>query len=311
MINEEQPLLLLVDDTPGNIKLLAGILEGNFRLAIATDGSQALDMALDTPPDLILLDVMMPDLDGFEVCRRLKANDATASIPVIFLTAKTEADDVIEGFKSGGVDYLTKPFIREELMARVSVHLRIQRLMRELEAKNAELQRLTETDALTGISNRRFIMARLDEIVKISLRHKFPVGALMLDIDFFKDVNDAYGHQAGDEVLVKIAAAIRESIRETDWLGRYGGEEFLVCFPYTESGSAFQAAEKVRLSVEALQWNYPGLRVTISGGLAQLEAKDKPETLIARADELLYRAKKAGRNRICLADQADNPGVFM
>ncbi len=304
MIDEERPLLLLVDDTPANIKLLAGILEGEFRLAIATGGIQALDMALDTPPDLILLDVMMPDLDGFEVCKRLKAQKATASIPVIFLTAKTEAADIIEGFNSGGVDYLTKPFIREELLARVNVHLRIQHLVRELEEKNAELQRMTETDTLTGVANRRFIMARLEEVVKLSLRHAFPVGALMLDIDFFKNVNDTFGHQAGDEVLTKIAAAIRESIRETDWLGRCGGEEFLVCFPYTEPESAGLVAEKVRLSVEVLAWDYPGLHVTISGGLAFLEARDTCEALIARADELLYAAKRAGRNRICVGQAA-------
>jgi diguanylate cyclase (GGDEF)-like protein len=297
-----QSLILIVDDSPLNVQMLAGILSTEYNLALAANGAQALEIVAQSRPDLILMDVMMPDLNGYEVCRRLKADPASAGVPVIFLTAKTESEDIIAGFNAGGVDYLTKPFIREELFARIGVHLRLQHLVLELEAKNQELQRLAETDELTGLVNRRFLLDRLRETIRLADRHHFPVSVLMLDIDFFKQVNDRWGHQAGDEVLVRVATALRDTVRSTDWVGRYGGEEFLVVLTHTDLASAAALAEKIRTAVAALVFPNPDTRVTISGGLAILQAGEGEERLIARADAGLYQAKEAGRNRIAGID---------
>jgi diguanylate cyclase (GGDEF)-like protein len=303
MTDDERPLILIVDDTAANVKLLAGLMEAEYRIAIAMAGKQALDMVGDTRPDLILLDVTMPDLNGFEVCRELKRDPLSAGIPVIFLTARSEAEDIVEGFRAGGIDYLTKPFVKQELLARVSVHLRLQRLVAELEEKNRLLQRLSETDTLTGIANRRFILARFEETVKLATRHLFPVTAIMLDIDHFKNVNDTMGHQTGDEVLVKVAGAIRASIRDTDWLGRFGGEEFLVCLPHTDTESGVTVAEKIRRAVMDLSWGDKDLLVTVSGGVASMREGDSVDSLIARADAFLYLAKHSGRNRVSDGDR--------
>ena len=293
MSKKTRPLVLIVDDTPGNIRLLATILEPDYEIAIAVNGEQALDMAREALPGLILLDVMLPDIDGYEVCRKLRGTPRTQGIPVIFLTAKSEPADLVEGFKAGGVDYINKPFIREELCARVAAHIRLQSLMNELEEKNQELRRLATTDALTGIPNRRSILDHLEKTLRLANRHDFPVTVLMLDIDNFKNVNDTWGHLAGDEVLAKVADAMRKSIRETDALGRYGGEEFLVCFPHTDLGKARLAA-----AVAALPWSQENMRVTISGGLAILIPREKIYSLLARADGQLYKAKREGRDRV-------------
>jgi diguanylate cyclase (GGDEF)-like protein len=298
MERDKRPLVLIVDDTPVNVRLLAGVLDPHYDLAIASNGRQALEMAAETPPALVLLDVMMPDIDGYEVCRRLKASPATAGVPVIFLTAKSEPGDVVAGFQAGGVDYLSKPFLREELLSRVAVHVRIQDLMHELEAKNTELRHLAETDPLTGIANRRFLMARLEEAHGLALRHGLPFCLVMLDVDWFKRVNDRYGHLVGDQVLAGVAQAIRLCLRTTDSVGRYGGEEFLACLPHTDKPGALQVAEKIRQAVETLAWEVPGLQVTVSAGVACLSDGEDLLHQINCADAALYAAKAAGRNRV-------------
>lgn len=287
----DKQLVLIVDDTPHNIRLLGSLLEPFYEIAIATDGQQALEMVQDTPPDLILLDVMMPVLDGWETCRRLQQDPSTQDIPIIFLTAKHETEDIVRGFSLGAVDYLAKPVIREEPLARVGVHLKLRQSI-------LELRHIASTDSLTGILNRRALFQRLEEAYKLSLRHNYPLSILMLDIDFFKRINDTWGHQAGDSVLTVTAETIRESIRDTDLLGRFGGEEFLVVLPHTTLDGGLKVAEKIRRNLESLTWPIQNLHVTLSGGLASLSNSGGIDPLIQRADQNLYIAKQKGRNRI-------------
>lgn len=296
MKTNERALILLVDDTRDNIRLLASILEADYDLAIACNGAQALDIVKDTLPDLILLDVMLPDIDGYQVCRRLKQNPATASIPVLFITAKHEIEDIVRGFQTGAVDYLSKPFIREELLVRVQSQIRLQRLRMELEEKNAALLKLSETDTLTGLDNRRVLHQKLSQSILLSERYRFPLSIIMIDIDHFKMINDTHGHLVGDEALVALSATLQKSIRSSDFVGRFGGEEFLVGLSHTDLENAHMVAEKIRTTVQAMEFSNAGLHATISCGIAMLIANEGMNGLISRADKALYRAKTEGRN---------------
>jgi diguanylate cyclase (GGDEF)-like protein len=323
---QKEPLVFIVDDIPGNIKVLGSMLKKeNLRIAIATSGKQALSVANNILPDLILLDIMMPGMDGYEVCERLQSSAKTKNIPVIFLTAKADTDATLKGFKVGAVDYVTKPFNSAELLARVRTHLEIkrsrsliehvneklkmeieerkkiagerERLLKELEKKNKILEELSITDGLTGLYNHRYIIDRLLQEVAGSKRYSNDLSIIMFDIDHFKRINDTYGHQAGDGVLSKISSLIKSKLREADIAGRFGGEEFLIILPNTNLKSSCNAAEKIRKCIQGLKWDIDELRVTISGGVGFLKGEDASK-LITKADKSLYKAKENGRNRI-------------
>ena len=297
IFKEKTPLVLIVDDVAKNLQVLGIILsKQNYKVAAANNGEQALKIAGNTLPDLILLDIMMPGVNGFEVCSRLKKDQKTADIPVIFLTAKIEPEDIIKGFEAGAVDYVTKPFNSVELLARTKTHLELKISKDLLKSKNEQLKELAITDSMTGLYNHRYIIDNLVERIVEAKRYKQSLTVAMLDIDFFKKVNDVHGHLFGDFVLVRISTIIEENIRKTDIAGRYGGEEYLIIFTNTDKKSAFNTLERIRRSVEKEKWDKNDLTITISGDLSELKDEDHSE-LIKKADELLYKAKENGRNR--------------
>ena len=219
-----------------------------------------------------------------------------------FLTAKTDTASVVEGFEAGGSDYVTKPFNLREVLARTATHLKVQSLLQELAEKNRVLQEMVITDGLTQIYNRRHVMDRLEVEISLALRHQHPLSIIMFDVDHFKNVNDTYGHQVGDQVLTQIAQCVKANIRKTDLVGRYGGEEFLVLLPHTDNLNSREVAEHLRHEVDSLGWEAAGLTTTISGGVASLEGQSLKE-LLQEADLLLYQAKTKGRNRICWSEE--------
>ena len=309
--------ILVVDDHEDNIELLRARLEARgYDVDSASDGQAALDQVMKVCPDLILLDVMMPKMDGIEVVRRLKANPDLPFIPVIMQTALDSTENKVEGLDAGADDYITKPINFAELEARVNSLLRIKKLQSELAAREKELafmnDRLREismTDGLTGVENRRSLEERLHDMWQHSLRLHEPIALVICDIDKFKSVNDQYGHQAGDSVLKEFAQLLKNEAREIDRVGRYGGEEFLLILPGTVLDAAVTFAERLREKVAGHTFSYTGgtLCRTMSCGVAGTphpRVKDQ-EGLLRAADDALYVAKETGRNRVVRFDSAD------
>jgi diguanylate cyclase (GGDEF)-like protein len=297
IFKEKIPLVLIVDDVAKNLQVLGTILsKQNYKIAAANNGEQAIKIANTTLPDLILLDIMMPGISGYEVCARLKKDPRTKDISIIFLTAKIEPEDIVKGFEAGAVDYVAKPFNSTELLARVKTQLELKISKDLLKIKNEQLRELAITDSMTGLYNHRYIVDSLSERITEAKRYKQSLSVAMLDIDYFKKVNDNYGHFFGDFVLVRISTIIEESIRKTDIAGRYGGEEYLIIFTNTDKKSALNTLERIRKSIEKEKWDKKDLVITISGGLSELKDEDYSK-LIIKTDNLLYKAKKNGRNR--------------
>jgi two-component system, cell cycle response regulator len=296
-IYKRQPVILIVDDIQDNIKVLGNILkEENYKIAVANNGEQAISIAAAAHPDLILLDVMMPGIDGFETCNRLKNIPETKDIPIIFLTAKSETQDIIDGFKIGAIDYITKPFNSYELKARVKTHVELN-ISKDLLIENNEiLKKLSITDSLTGLYNHRFIIDNLSRLIEENNRYKKPLSISMVDIDDFKKVNDNFGHDFGDEVLIKVSNYIENGIRKTDMVGRYGGEEFLIIFNYSNLKSAAESMERIIKNMGNLKWEKNNPKITLSAGVCERKDEDVL-TLIKKADDLLYLAKHNGKNR--------------
>ena len=320
MERKPQYRILIVDDHEDNIELLRARLEARgYEVKGANDGQTALDTVDRWCPDLILLDVMMPKMDGMEVVRRLKAKADRKElpfIPVIMQTALDSTENKVEGLDAGADDYITKPINFAELEARVKAQLRIKQLQTDLVASREELSQLNNklreislTDGLTGVENRRSLEDRLQEQWQHSVRLHEPMALIMCDIDKFKSVNDKYGHQAGDAVLKEIARLLKDEAREIDRVGRYGGEEFLLILPGTVPDAAVTFAERLREKVENHTFSYEGgtLRRTMSCGVAgspHPKVQDQ-EALVRAADDALYVAKETGRNRVVRFDSAE------
>ena len=294
--------ILVVDDTPANLQVLAGMLKDRgYKVRPVPSGKLALLAARRDPPDLILLDIHMPEMNGYEVCEHLKADDQLKGIPVIFISALTEQMDKVNAFAIGGVDYLTKPFQMEELHARVETHLKLRRLQIELEEANARLEVLAVTDGLTGLKNRRAFQEKLQEEVARVARYSAPLSLLLLDIDHFKQFNDTFGHPAGDGVLRDVSRILEENSRSTDFVARYGGEEFVLLLPNTDRQGSLVLAENVRKAVERSDWRDRPISVSI--GVATLAAANGDGmVLVKEADVALYRSKENGRNCVHHAD---------
>lgn len=289
----------MVDDTPANIHILAQELAADYELFIATNGEDALRIAhSEEPPDLILLDIVMPGMDGYEVCKRLKDDEQTRHIPVIFLTALNDEADEQRGLSLGALDYITKPFSVPLLKARVKNHV-------ELKKRGDLLEALSAHDPLTGIPNRR----RFDQVMQTEwsrcARGSSPLSLIMIDIDYFKAYNDSLGHAAGDECLKSVARALEALLRRPgDLVARYGGEEFVTILPETDAKGAVSMAARMKETVESLGIEHPSSPlsnlVTISLGVATLTPcrHSTQEHLYDMADKMLYEAKQKGRNRI-------------
>jgi len=306
--------ILVVDDSPDNVEIVTMRLRvAGHDVRSAVDGESALTAVHEDPPDLILLDVMLPGLDGYEVARRIKDDDELPFIPIILVTARDSTQDKVTGLDAGADDYLPKPINFPELEARVRSMLRIKRLQDELEEKNRELERLSISDGLTGLFNHRHIHEELAEEFERVQRTQEKLSVAMMDLDHFKNVNDTHGHQAGDAVLEELSAILRETAREIDKLGRYGGEEFMALLPDTDLDAAEVFAERVRRAVEEHPFDVGAkepLRLTVSAGVATGPHPDvdNPDLLVDWADRALYHAKKNGRNRVVRAPDIGPPG---
>jgi two-component system, cell cycle response regulator len=294
--------VLIVDDHPDNIDLLKDRLEARgYATLTAKDGEEALAVveAAQPMPDLILLDIMLPRLTGLEVARLIKGNKELPFIPIIMQTALDSTQDKVDGLDAGADDYITKPINFAELEARVRSLLRIKALQDQVE-------RLSKTDALTEIDNRRHLEQRLEETFEHSLRMQEPFACVMCDLDKFKSVNDTHGHQAGDAVLRQLAALLKVAAREIDRVGRYGGEEFMLILPGATAEAAVTFAERVRKSVEEHTFAFDGGSVqrTISCGVAGWPHTriSNVDALVRAADDALYVAKEQGRNRVIRFD---------
>lgn len=309
--NPERSKILVVDDIPLNRKLEKTYLESvGYQVILANDGVEALQRVDEEAPDLILLDVMMPKMDGFNVCRRLRHTENTRFIPIIMVTALNEIEDKVKGIEAGADDFISKPFNKLELLARVKSLLRIKYLHDELELKIAELEiaqskllQLAITDGLTGLYNYRYFKEQLIQEVFRARRHNTNVSIAMIDIDFFKNYNDTHGHPAGDLVLKTIADLLRNNIRKIDVAARYGGEEFALVLVETDKQAASFVANKIKNLIEKQKFDYeetqPNGKLTISMGVATFPFDAAtPDELVNIADQRLYRAKKAGRNRV-------------
>ena len=297
---KKQRKILAIDDSKSNLILLKAHLSSMGLVALlAENAAEGLKIAADQKPDIILLDVMMPEVDGFETCRQLKADIRTSSIPVIFVSARDQSEDKISGLKVGAIDYVTKPFNRGELQARVGITLQ----MIELQER---LLLLANTDELTGLSNRRHFFDVLErEILQAKIRGS-SIAVMMFDLDHFKNVNDTYGHLNGDKILQQLGKILNENIYPLDIAARYGGEEFVILMPGMPVEVATQRAEKLRSIIDKYNWevaNQP-ISVTCSVGITVFNGTDAadPYELIRRADDALYAAKSRGRNRIVSYD---------
>jgi len=296
---DQRPCLLVVDDQPINIQALYRIFAPDHRVLMATSGAKALALCREDPPDLVLLDVEMPELDGYEVCARLKADEATRNIPVIFVTSHTDADEETKGLELGATDFIAKPVNPAVVRARVKTHL-------TLKAQSDLLRQMVFLDGLTGVANRRCFDERLDVEWRRAARSASPLALLMLDVDHFKRFNDCYGHQMGDECLRQVAAAIKGSlVRPGDVVARYGGEEFACILPATDFEGALAVGAGIEQAVRGLQIPHAQsdvsdvvtLSIGVSMGLPERDGD--PARLLALADAQLYRAKHGGRARAC------------
>ncbi len=297
---EIKPRILIVDDERSNIHVLDEILRDDYDIMVALTGKQAIRRAgSETPPELILLDIQMPEMDGFAVCTELQSRPETREIPIIFITAMSNQKDEQRGLELGAVDYVTKPFHPAIVQARIRIHL-------DLKRQRDILSRISGIDGLTGVANRR----RLDQFLDFEWRRCIRTGSfisfLMMDIDHFKEYNDHYGHMAGDDCLREIASVLAaNAARQTDLVARFGGEEFACVMPETDIAGAITVAKRMLQAVTHLSIPHAfspiAPQVTISAGVATLapaQARDNPRTLIEKADHWLYNAKRNGRNQV-------------
>lgn len=292
--------VLIVDDSPDAVALAKARLgKEGLELLCADGGKAGLELASRERPDLILLDVNMPDMSGFDVCRALKADGELCMIPVVFLSGSGGPEDKVKGLDLGAVDYVTKPFDAFELQARVNAALRTKRLQ-DLLVDRARI------DPLTGLCNRGALMEQLDQEWARVQRYERTVALVMADLDHFKRVNDTFGHQAGDMILERIATTMMGQCREADTVGRYGGEEIAILLPESDCSSAAPLAERCRRRIAGTEhhWDKQSIRVTCSFGVACSRDAATAEDLVGLADTALYKAKQGGRNRVCAHEES-------
>jgi len=283
--------ILIVDDSPANIQSLAGVLKDDYKLKVANSGERALEILENEDEiDLILLDVLMPEMDGYAVLEALKQNPKTKEIPVIFVTGNDSFEDEEKGLEAGVVDYITKPIRPAIVKARVKIHMTIK-------TQRDTLQYNAMHDMLTGLYNRHHLDAEGTRKFAKALRQGSNFSVIMADIDHFKEINDTHGHIVGDKVLQAVASVLNSSNRVEDFVARFGGEEFVILLEDCTCGNATEKVETLRQHIENLMPN--GIRITSSFGLTNISAKyNTLEEMLKDADTALYKAKEDGRNRV-------------
>jgi len=298
--------VLLVDDEPTQRLITARLLKrAGYQVETAENGKQALQLMSDPGRfQLLVTDWEMPEMDGVSLCRAVRAQPDTGYVYTILLTSRDAIEHLVAGLQAGADDYLTKPVLEPELLARLSTGKRIVTLERSLRAANEENRRLSVTDPLTSAQNRRYLMEKVPVEIERSARYGHPLSIVMCDVDHFKQLNDTFGHQAGDEVLKHVVALVRRKIRTLDWIARFGGEEFVIVLPETNFSNALKVAETLRIAIadNACIVNGRSLPVTASFGVAGWDAFVPAEAtvdgLVACADAGVYESKAAGRNRV-------------
>jgi len=301
--------ILIVDDVQDNLEILGDLLTfDGYNVQSAQSGDAALERVQVSRPDLILLDILMPGMDGFEVCERFKADESTKDIPVIFVSSMADIDSKVKGFKVGGVDYINKPFQHAEIVVRVNTHITMLRLRNHLEEQNAELERLANTDYLTNLYNRRCFFHTAETEFSGAMCSGQPVSITLIDLDHFKQVNDTHGHLVGDRVLIHVAQLIRSHCRASDVAARYGGEEFIILHPSIDRQGAYQVAEGIRKGVESTPFLHEmdEIGVTLSAGVVDTKVGrdlSRIDDVLGLADKALYRAKDAGRNQVVVFEE--------
>ena len=301
---EHAPLIVLIAEDDQDIRDMEAhmVKSMGHTVNLATTGREALQRAQEQLPDIVLLDVMMPEMDGFDFCRAVRADDTLRDLHIIITSARDALDDKIKALGLGAADYLTKPFSLTELKARIQVGERIVRYRKALKNQQVLLEHMAREDTLTGLCNRRHFMERAQEEWLRARRYAHPLSVLISDIDYFKAINDRHGHAWGDTVLKEVGKTLLAHCRSSDLVARYGGEEFTVLLFETTIGSALEVAERLRLAVKALVFEHPSgpIHVTMSFGVASLQ-NDHPQSLtelIEEADQALYTAKHNGRDRV-------------
>jgi diguanylate cyclase (GGDEF)-like protein len=304
------PVLIVEDDPVSRMLLEVTLVKAGYEVTSAKDGREALAFFNKQFFPIVFTDWMMPEMDGLQLCRNIRKNVSTGYVFIFLLTARDSRDDMIAGLEAGADDYLTKPFDRAELFARLKTAIRVLELEKSLKAANEAIRVLSITDTLTGCYNRTYMDAQLPNELQRAVRYGHPISVVMVDIDHFKEVNDTYGHQAGDQVLKVFIETIGQSIRSgVDWIARYGGEEFIVVLPETEFEKAQLLAERLRTKVSEhiIVFREKEIRITASFGVTGLPSfqgvadslkEISHEDIIGIADKCLYAAKKGGRNRV-------------
>ncbi len=307
----EAKILLVEDDKVQGNATKHYLESAGYNVTWVEDGKSAIKTIKTQDIDLVVLDLILPDMSGNEVCRWLKLNQDTRGIPIIMLTAKGSTSDKVASLTAGADDHLTKPFNESELSARIYACLRTKALQDELREKNRQLEELLTkleilaiTDSLTQIYNRRYFESVIEKEFENTLRYKTPASCMMIDIDNFKSINDDFGHRIGDIVLKSIAQIIKNNLRKVDVVARWGGEEFIAILPRTTKEDTFIAAQRILKAISDNKFEGVNRSVTVSIGIASIpdESIDNAEKLIHKADTAMYEAKKCGRNRVIIAE---------
>jgi diguanylate cyclase (GGDEF)-like protein len=291
--------ILIIDDTASIVGILTLCLNEQYEILSASNGEQGIKLAQQTENlDLILLDIEMPGLNGYQVCERLQADPSTSAIPIIFVTGKLDVKDEEKRLGMGAMDYITKPIHPPIVIARARTQV-------TLKQQKEKLEKMALHDQLTDLYNRHFLLDAATKKVSEAIRHQYPLSVLMLDIDFFKSINDEYGHSAGDTVLKSVAKLLKKEYRNEDIAARFGGEEFVVLLSHCTQEKAVIKANQLREKIEAMK---PiGLKVTVSIGVSELSKDETSFTeLLDRADQALYQAKESGRNKVIVYDMGTN-----
>jgi len=310
VLNPEKEFLgmraLVVDDSADVRRMIGTLLKRNgIEVTEAQNGLQALKIVevQKKPYDIVITDYFMPEMCGDELCRLLRQREGMKNVPHFFVSAFDDRDSTLEFFKAGASDYLRKPFIEEELQAKIEIHLRAKKYVNDLEELNRKLEYLVKRDGLTDLYNRRYFKEELDKHFHQAVRYGLELSCVLLDLDLFKKINDTYGHAYGDMVLVQVADILKKGLRKVDIAARYGGEEFVILLPNINSDGADKLAERIRILVDEHTFTdgTTTSRVNASIGISSLKANkpENPDKLVSFADEALYIAKESGRNRVC------------
>lgn len=300
--NPQNFLVVAVDDNPVNRLLVEKVLtKEGYKTKILSSSEEVMPCLAEQHPDLILLDLMMPNVNGLELCEQIKLNPIYQEIPIIFITASNEKQDLLQAFDSGAVDYVTKPFYNQELLARIKTHIELKFTRDELKKALIEVEKLAKTDELTGISNRRNFYNLAEREFNLAKRKKRNFALLIIDIDYFKSINDTYGHPIGDQVIKIVAQECLSNLRQEDLCARWGGEEFVIFLSETNLSEAIIVANRIRESLGNRVFKIDSFNpsLTVSIGVSVYNQQDESlDHTLSRADFALLEAKKTGRNRV-------------